>query len=138
MATITYSIVASSGNNWNGTFIVPSTGDLPVGATYSTVTAGPFTIPDSGLNFKQYSGDVDYVTWRDYNGALQYPNTGTSLDIWSDTLYNDIVGNTLTWQNIIDSGAYTLSPNKTTLFYDYTVPYAPYWCRGGTIAFTVG
>jgi hypothetical protein len=138
MATITYSIVASAGNSWNGSFIVTNLTDLPLSTTYSTVTAGPFTISDTGLNFKQYAGDVDYITWRDYAGALQYPNSGTSLDIWCDPLYNDIVGNTLTWQNIIDSGAYTLSPNKNTLYYDYGVPYAPYWCRGGTIAFTTG
>lgn len=138
MALINYAIVASSGNNWNGSLNVTNLTDLPLTTTYSDVSAGAFTISNTNLNFQQYPGDVDYITWRNYNGASQYPTTGTSLDIWSDTLYSDIVGNTLTWQNIIDSGAYTLSPNKNTLYYDYTVPYAPYWCKGGTITFTVG
>jgi len=138
MATINYSITASSGNNWTGTFDVDITGDQAILATYVNVTAGSFSIPNSGLNFKYYpasTGD-NYITWRNYGGASQYPDGGYSLDIWSLSLYTDIITNTYTWDQIISAPAYSLNSNKTTVFYDYNTPYAPYWCKGGTIDFT--
>lgn len=139
MATVNYTISTSTGQTWSGTFDgvtlgnpVNDPGNLP---TSITANSGAITFyPD---NFQLYPADPDanYVTWRTYNGASQYPDTGTSLDIWSDSLYSNIDGSN-TWADLIATGTYNLSPSKNTLIYDYDTPYAPYWGSGGTITFS--
>ena len=142
MATITYTITeAASGINWAGTFEVTTTSnpvntEIPTSVTAAS-NAYTFT-PDSSVGFKYYPDanlGHNYVTWRTYNGSSQYPDSGSSFDVWSSTLYTAIVTNNVTWAGLVGN-SYSLNTTKHTLIYNYDAPYAPYFCRGGTIAFS--
>lgn len=139
MATVNYTITTNVGQTWSGTFVgvtlgnpVNDPGNLP-----TSITADSGAISFTPENFQLYPADADsnYVTWRDQPAVGQYPTTGYSLDIWSDTLYVDIDGAN-TWNDLISTGTYNLSPSKNTLIYNYDVPYAPHWGSGGTITFS--
>ena len=142
MATITYTISSiSSGVTWSGTFEVTTTTnqvktEIP---TLVTANSSAYTfVPDSSVGFKYYPDATlghNYVTWRTYNGDSQYPDSGSSFDVWSSNLYTAIVTNNITWAGLVGN-SYSLNTTKHTLIYNYGAPYAPYFCMGGNIAFS--
>ena len=90
--------------------------------------------------FQSY-GDTDgngneYLSWRTDNSGSQYLTSGYSFDVWSPSLYVDIIGNSRTWVGLEDDGPYTLNTNKHTLNYYYDGPTAAHWSKGGKIGFT--
>jgi len=88
-------------------------------------------------SFNTYGGSgVEYSTWRSESpsGGGQYPSSGQSVDIWSQSLYNEIVSNN-TWNNI--AGTHALSSTKWSLVYDYNNPHAKFYSKGGTLNVTV-
>lgn len=93
--------------------------------------------PNSFRYYDDASGNNNqYITWSEYSGPSQYPDTGLSLDVWSTTLYNAIQDN-YTWNALIGTSPYNLNLNKYSLVYKYDPPiYAPFWSFGGTITFS--
>jgi hypothetical protein len=91
------------------------------------------------------AGGPNYFTVSQSNvlSNAQYPTTGYSLDIWSDALTTAIARGS-TWLSLtnfqVSSGAnglFALSDTKTSLIYDYSRRYAPYWVKEGTITFSL-
>lgn len=94
-----------------------------------------------------YSTDPNsrYVTWRSVNIFNQpagppnylnvYPTTGLSLDIWSSAFYNAIAQNNYDW-NDLNGQTYSLSPTKSTVFYNYSTRTAIHHQKGGNITFS--
>jgi hypothetical protein len=91
------------------------------------------------------AGGPNYFTVSESNvlSNAQYPTTGYSLDIWSDALTTAIAGGS-TWFSLTNfqvssqaNGVFALSDTKTSLIYDYSRRYAPYWVKGGTITFSL-
>jgi len=142
------------GSNWVGKFkwtsslidtdtTLVSTGTLPDEIIItSSFTGLPTYFEPSFILYYSGSG-TKYVTWRSQNDDGQFPvggQSGQSLDLWSDDLYDHVdptnsAGNA-TWQDLIDHVPYDLSTNKTSLYYNYNPPYPEYFNRGGKIAFT--
>lgn len=132
-----------------GTITVSSSGNLveteiPTSITITEVaTPNQTTVtwtPDSTNGFQSY-GDTDgndneYLSWRTDNSGSQYLTSGYSLDVWSPSLYEDIIDNNKTWTELQDDGPYTLNTNKHTLNYYYDGPTAVHWSKGGKIGFT--
>jgi hypothetical protein len=117
----------------------PASADLPVIVVPSDAT------PDSTNSFTANRNkwfttpyDQNYVTWRSLNSDDQFPQSmsGKSVDIWSTKLYERI-GNGDKWIDIVNNSPYPLSDNKWTLFYDYDVPYSPYYSKTGTVSFVI-
>lgn len=148
---IDFTIINSTyGSNWGGKIKWTS---AQIETTTLVVSDNNATLPDaieitSGVTntpiqfepafILYYSGSgTKYVTWRSQNDSQQFPlvQSGQSLDLWSDDLYDDIVGN-VKWQDLIDHVPYNLSTNKTSLYYNYSPPYPEQFNKGGTIAFT--
>ena len=121
--TITFSVEGTSAvNAATGFTISASTPNLPSLFTVSTV--------------EEYTGSgVKYVTWRSTSPAGQHPTTGLSLDLWNNTLYDDVVGGIL-WDNM-NGKSYPLYTNKYSLVYNYDELYAPLYSKGGTLTVTV-
>jgi len=129
-------MTVSSTNSGDG----PASADIPS----SKVVPGDAT-PDSTNSFTpnrnkwfttQY--DQNYVTWRSLNSDDQFPQnmSGKSVDIWSTNLYNRF-SNGDNWLAIVNNSPYTLSDDKWTLFYDYDVPYSPYYSKTGQVSFDI-
>jgi hypothetical protein len=159
MADIKYRIFSDGGNpiiesgqagndGWTGTIFGVDLAQTPANSVPSSITAtfGGLTItftPDATNGYKVYPSITDtnhYTTFRSQNIATQYPNSGYSLDIWSESLYNTIAnpGNPSSpgsWQLITENDPYNLNNSKYSLLYDYGSPTAARWCRGGKIAF---
>jgi len=134
MATINFQISSpTEGSTWSGAIEVANTTDIVSSTVPTSITPSGLSAftPTQSLNFGPY------FTWREQNDANQFPNpqTGMSLDVWSDDLMVDI-GNDLTWGNLVSNSPYNLNANKWTLVYDYDGIYAPYASKGGTISFT--
>ena len=133
MALINFSISSPTvGTSWSGQINVANTTDIVNSTVPTEITAsGIQYTPTQSLNFGPY------FTWRQQNDSNQFPNpqTGLSLDIWSDNLMTDI-GSNSTWANLVTTGTYTLNADKWSVIYDYTNLYAPYSSKGGTITFT--
>jgi hypothetical protein len=98
------------------------------------------------------AGGPNYFTVSQSNvlSNAQYPTTGYSLDIWSDALTTAIAGvpangiPPATWFSLTNfqvssqaNGVFALSDTKTSLIYDYSRRYAPYWVKEGTITFSL-
>lgn len=141
MATVNFTIsgVAAGFTNWTGSFTV---GDVntqvqsdPNVDIVITTNGDNYTFQSN--NFQVYPDATlghNYVTWRTQNtGGSQFPTAGKSLDIWSPDLYTAITGGAQ-WDEL---ATYNLSTVKHTLVYNYDVPHAPYYSKGGTISFAV-
>lgn len=134
MAVINFQISSpTEGSSWSGSITVANTTDI-VGSTV------PSSVEPSGLDAFTPTQSLNfgpYFTWREQNDASQFPSpqSGMSLDVWSDDLMVDI-GSNSTWGDLVLNGAYNLNTDKWTLIYDYTGLYAPYVSKGGTITFT--
>ena len=142
MSNVNFSItgVSAGFTSWSGRFVVDSLDTAvesdnsissiiinPGTDTYTfDPTGGVYTYPDNNLQH-------DYSTWRSQAIATQFPETGKSIDLWSTTLFNDII-NGFNWNQLT---AYTLNADKHSLVYDYNALYAPYYSRGGIITFSV-
>ena len=118
--------------------------EIPTSITITEVaTPNQTTVtwtPHSTNGFQSY-GDTDgngneYLSWRTDNSGSQYLTSGYSFDVWSPSLYVDIIGNSRTWVGLEDDGPYTLNTNKHTLNYYYDGPTAVHWSKGGKIGFT--
>ena len=132
-------------NSWSGTMTYSDGGD-PVKSTVSTITiTDPDNLDDENnpvsLSFdgtKVLGFDGDYVTFRNQNTTDQFPipQSGYSLNFWSDTLKTDIIDGDITWANL-DGNSYTLNSNKWSLAYDYDSPRAVLCSKSGTISFSI-
>ena len=87
------------------------------------------------------TGGPNYFTISESNVLSngQYPTTGYSLDIWSDALTTAIANGAFWFSLASNSTKFALSNTKTSLIYDYSGRYAPYWVNGndGTITFSL-
>ena len=84
----------TEGTAWTITFSVEGTTAVNT-ATGFTISASTPIIPSifSVTSVNRYSGSgVKYVTWRSTTPAGQHPTNGLSLDLWNDTLYDDVNG----------------------------------------------
>ena len=143
MATVTYTISNAIGgySTWSGTIVVSALSDAVLTNVPTSITASSGSIVFTPSSFEHYP-DTDgngneYITWRNYSGASQYPDSGYSLDIWSTQLFTD-VDSGATWNTLIGAGGYALNSNKYTLIYKYdspSGPYAPFYGLGGLITF---
>jgi len=124
------------------------------GDSAAVSTTALFTLANGSL--RNYSGTgaggPNYFTVSESNvlSNAQYPTTGYSLDIWSDALTTAIAGvpadgiPPATWFSLTnfqvssgENGVFALSDTKTSLIYNYSRRYAPYWVKGGTITFSL-
>jgi hypothetical protein len=151
MASINYTVTA----NINGGGATLWTGNIDFGisspalSAITVSTSIPSSVTGGGTAFipfvptgvQNYSGggiNGSYFTIRGPgNPGGQYPTSGYSLDIWCESLTNEIASS-FTWQQLINMGAYNLSSAKFTLTYDYTGRYAPFSTKGGSINFSTG
>lgn len=127
----------TEGNAWTVTFSVEGTTAVNV-ATGFTISASTPNLPSlftvSSVN--RYSGSgVKYVTWRSTSPPGQHPTSGLSLDIWNDTLYDDVDGGII-WDSM-NGKSYPLYTNKYSLIYNYDSFYAPLYSKGGTLTISV-
>ena len=108
--------------------------DVNISWTFDTLT---FTT----VKQKQYSGSsLYYSTFRTQNTDTQFPSpqTGYSIDLWSQTLHNKFIGTSESWNTFTTGGSaqYNLNSDKYSLVYSYNNLYAPYYTKGGTVKFT--
>jgi hypothetical protein len=136
--------INTNDQDWTGSFTVSALTDV-VRSTLPTSSSFTYAGNNISLTPAQFRAfpatNNSYITWRDNVTSSQYPTTGKSIDIWSDTLYNAVAVNDNTWNDLItNSGTtpYVLNADKWTLVYNYDVPYAAMWGKGGTIVFTDG
>jgi len=150
MATINITVSSpTEGAAWSGSIVTSSALSAVVNGDVANITNISSTYSGSSISFTptQFrffpaSGN-NYVSWRSVTEVSQYPTTGRSLDIWSDTLYNDIIFSSATWNDLITNSAaanggagYALNSGKWSLTYDYDYPYAAAWSKGGFILFS--
>jgi len=115
--------------------------EIPTSITITEVaTPNQTTVTWTPNGFQSY-GDTDgngneYLSWRTDNSGSQYLTSGYSFDVWSPSLYVDIIGNNRTWAGLESQTPYTLNTNKHTLNYYYDGPTAVHWSKGGKIGFT--
>lgn len=134
---INYTVSTSTRASWSGTFDVNNTTSSVLTEIPIDITFEPGSFNFNPTNFSQYAdSNVKYVTWRTYLGASQYPDSGYSFDVWSDDLYDAIISNA-TWDDLVSTGTFNLSLDKTTLIYDHSSPGFPFdfYGKGGIITF---
>ena len=143
--TVTLALTSpSEGSDWTVEFTADDATPIKTITGFSlslTTPSFPSLFTTSSVDGYDGSG-VQYVTWRSTSPAGQHPTSGYSVDIWSQTVYNNIMtfnGNTgMTWNEMLtgngSGGAtYTLSSDKYSLIYDYTNQYALGYSKGGTL-----
>ena len=148
-ATLTLTGTPNEGSTWTvtienitGTNQVKDTTKYGLGVTVNVTSPSLgqiFTIDTTsgGNQVNGYSGSgVKYVTFRSTNPAGQHPTSGFSLDLWNDTLYDDIITSSSTWDDL-NGNSYSLYTNKYSLIYSYGELYAPIFSKGGTLTITV-
>lgn len=148
MATINYSISCPEVDSWTGYFEVTSTSGALVdditSNNISAVGAGTELFSFTPVQFETYPDNPGtnvgrtYVTWRSVaHPGSQFPSTGYSFDIWSESLYTAI-NSGATWADLVSTGTYDLSDNKWTVVYSYDEPYALFHGKGvgATITFS--
>ena len=142
MATLTVDITnVTEGISWSGSVDVQN---LDLDIVSSQEADWKFPSDGTGVNFTTTNhlkfpsttgADQNYFTFRSQiNNTAQFPNpqTGLSLDVWSDDFHNFILTDTSpTWNSILGT-SWDLSTDKFTLIYDYNNLYAPYFSKGGT------
>ena len=139
MATVNYTVTASQGDTWSGSFTVTNTSNA-----VNTELPTAANSPNQNFTPSQFANLGTYVTWRsvDISGQTPgppnfldvYPTTGYSFDIWSADLITAINANN-TWSFLIGK-TYNLDATKNTLIYNYNQGDAVYFARGGTISFS--
>ena len=143
MATVNWSITGSTSDissSVSGTFVVTTTSnpvntEIPTSITISSLKTGVDSfIPTNIQLYGDGIGNGQYVTWRNTNTG-QFPNSGKSFDIWSPTLSTTISGGS-TWNQLISTGTFSLETLKWTVFYNYNIPDATWYGKGGTITFS--
>ena len=145
MATVNYSISNSVRDSWNGYFTVSSlSSTVSDFNAISAIGAGAALFSFTPVQFEMYPDNPGsnvgrtYVTWRSISFPnSQFPSSGYSFDIWSESLYTAINAGQ-TWNNLISTGTFNLSNNKWTVVYNYDPPYALFHGLNGTITFTAG
>ena len=147
MATVNVTISSpSEGFAWTAVYTTPNLDNQVRTDSVSDITASAnslsFSFTPAQFAYFPTLG-YSYVTWRTFNTAEQHAHQGKSIDIWSDDLYNDIVLNTNTWNDLITNSAgkngglgYSLNTEKWSIAYDYDVPYAFAYGKGGYILFS--
>lgn len=149
--TINYTISTTLySTGWSGSFILTEEATLGTFVNsfndISSITYGPGLNSFTPVQFEMYPTDLGinagrtYITWRSVAyPEQQFPESGISLDIWSESLYNAI-NSGATWQTLITTGTYSLSTTKNTLVYNYDPPYAIFHGTGASssITFTAG
>ena len=139
----------TEGTDWSGQVSVPE--DSKTVTTNSQFLSWSFPPDGSGINFSTLNNlpfpsstgsNLNYFTFRSQtNSTAQFPTpqTGISLDIWSDEFHTYIIDDAPTWATILNltggSEYFDLSTEKYTLLYDYDNLYAPYYSKGGRIRF---
>jgi hypothetical protein len=140
MATVAYNIIATEGDNWNGSFSITN-------LSGTIALTRPISASVSPISFivNQFAQFDEYITWRSVDISAEisgppnfldtFPTTGYSIDIWCPSLISDI-NSDKSW-NFLDGKSYSLNPNKNTLIYDYDTMNAVYYAKGGTLTFSV-
>lgn len=141
MPNVNFSItgVSAGYTSWSGRFVVNSLDNtVESDSSISNIIINPGTdnygfVP-TGDVYSYFDNDLQhhYSTWRTQAIATQFPENGKSIDLWSITLYDDIIAG-FAWNNLV---SYTLNDSKHSLVYDYNALYAPYYSRGGIITFS--
>jgi hypothetical protein len=150
MATATFTVTGvTEGFNWTISFTNVAGGTQVKEPTQYNNTIGlNVIVPDfpSLFNINSFDGyggtGVEYVTWRSdvpQSGEpyfSQYPSTGWSVDIWSQTLYSNILTSNRTWTTL--AGVYPLSVDKWSLVYGYDNPQIgpKFYSKGGNLTVT--
>jgi hypothetical protein len=143
MATVNYTISSVlQGFTWVGSFVVDSTSSLFSEVnSIEEINVGTLGFSFVPTQFESYGGSDAYVTWRSISfPGEQFPGNGYSFDIWANDLYNLTVSGA-TWQDIINTGTFSLNTGKNTLVYNYDAPglvQEPtklFYGRGGNIRF---
>lgn len=143
MATVTWNITGSTSDvsaSVSGTFEVTNTSnavnvEIPTSITISSSKPGVSSFVPT--NIQLYDAGIangQYITWRNTDSG-QFPSTGISFDLWCPSLATDINTNS-TWNNIISTGTFSLETLKWTVFYNYDIPDATWYGKGGTITFS--
>lgn len=81
----------------------------------------------------------DYFNWRSVNSVLSHPTSGRSFDIWlADPATMTGISQGSSWSLLTNgTGVHTLNQQKWSVFYDYDVPCAYGWIKGGQVVVTV-
>ena len=146
MPTLNINFRDNSNNNLFSAQFIVTTPDNSVKTELPTnFSTTPSFAPAQFAMFNSTDSNSKYVTWRSVDISGQpagapnylnvYPTTGLSLDIWSSAFYSAIDSNT-TWNNL-HSQTYSLSPTKSTVFYNYSTRTAIHHQKGGNIYFIV-
>lgn len=142
MPNVNFSItgVSAGYTSWSGRFVVDNIetaveSDNGIGSIIINPGTDNYTFTPTGDVYTYIDNNLqhDYSTWRTQAIATQFPETGKSIDLWSSTLFNDII-NGYNWNQLT---SYSLNADKHSLVYDYNALYAPYYSRGGIITFSV-
>ena len=135
---INYEVNTLTRASWSGGFDVTNPTSSVLTELPTNITFESESFDFEPFNFSSYSdSNVKYVTWRTYTGSSQYPDSGYSFDVWSDELYNAIIGDA-SWNDLVSTGTFNLNTEKNTLIYDYDIPGFPFdfYGKGGIITFT--
>ena len=146
MPNVNFSItgVSAGYTSWSGRFVVDNLdtaveSDSGIDSIIINPGTDNYTFVPTGNVYTYLDNNLhhDYSTWRTQAIATQFPETGKSIDLWSITLYEDIISG-FSWNQLSPGGqGYTLNDDKHSLVYDYNTYYAPYYSRGGIITFSV-
>jgi hypothetical protein len=140
--SVTMSITnPTEGSAWSGTATV--NGDDNVRGDNANIgwsfDSGSITF--TTVKQVQFEGSsLYYSTFRTQNTTDQFPQpqTGFSIDIWSELLHAEFTtSGSQSWDTFASGGnSWSLNSDKYSLIYDYSKLYAPYWSKGGTVTFT--
>ena len=128
----------TEGVAWSGTGVVEGNDNVRGDSVDIVWTFGSVTFTTKKQ--LQFSGTgLSYSTWRTQESTDQFPTpqTGFSIDVWSDLLYTELTAaGSQSWDTFASAGnSWNLNTDKYTLIYDYNNLYAPYWSKGGTVTF---
>lgn len=81
----------------------------------------------------------DYFNWRSVNTVSSHPISGRSFDVWlADPATMTSISQGSSWSLLTNgTGVHSLNSQKWSVFYDYNVPCAYGWIRGGQVTVTV-
>jgi hypothetical protein len=143
MTTVNWNIANSTSDisaSVSGTFEVTNTSnavnvEIPTSITISSSKPGVSSfVPTNIQLYDSGVGAGKYITWRNTNPG-QFPSTGVSFDLWCPSLALDIDADS-TWIDVVSTGTFSLETLKWSVFYNYDVPDATWYGKGGTITFS--
>lgn len=122
------------------------------GGANITFTPGLNNAPGAGANGLAYyeyqeitpiisplTNPPDYFNWRSVNSVFSHPTSGRSFDVWlADPGTMTSIAQGTSWSTLTSgTGVHSLNPQRWSVFYDYNVPCAYGWIKGGQVTVTV-